>query len=87
MLCAIWYDLYNLKSVKIPTYVGLLLLVMLETLNCNLNKSNSPPGLFSRFLNCTNGTKLRKVPHVITGVCNSYEILGIAQFKQKMMFV
>ena len=27
-------------------------------------KSNILPWVFSRFLNCTNGTKLRKAPHI-----------------------
>ena len=30
----------------------------------NLLKSNTPPWVFSRFLNCTNGTKLRKASHM-----------------------
>ena len=52
MCCAIWYHLYNLKNVK-NTHGGVLLLVKLKvTLIC---------GCFSRFLNCTNGTKSRNV--------------------------
>ena len=33
---------------------------MLEAQACNLTKSITPPWAFSHFLNCTNGTKLRK---------------------------
>ena len=32
---------------------------------CNFTKSNTTPWVFSRFLNCTNGTKLRKASHII----------------------
>ena len=55
MFCAIWYHLYNLKNVK-NTHGGVLLLVLKVTLL---------HGCFSRFLNCTNGTKLRKASHMI----------------------
>ena len=33
-------------------------------LACNFTKSNTPPWVFSRFLNCTNGTKSRNASHV-----------------------
>ena len=46
MLCAIWYHLCNLRNVK-NTHGGALLLA------CNFTKSNTPPWVFSRFLNCT----------------------------------
>ena len=49
MLCAIWYHLYNLKNVK-NNYGRLLVLLKVSLLH----------GCFSRFLNCTNGTKSRK---------------------------
>ena len=49
--CAIWYHLYNLKNV---THGGMLLLVKLQAEVTLLH------GCFSRFLNCTNGTKSRK---------------------------
>ena len=55
MFCAIWYHLYNLKNVK-NTHEGVLLLVLKVTLL---------HGCFSRFLNCTNGTKSRKASHMI----------------------
>ena len=54
--------MYNLKSVK-NTHGGVLLLV-------NFTKSNTPSTVFSRFLNCTNGTK-------------SYETSYIFQLKRK----
>ena len=60
-LCAIWYDLYNLKNVK-NTHGGALLLVKLHVKACSFNKSNTPLlyRCFSRFLSCINGTKSRK---------------------------
>ena len=52
MLCAIWYNLCNLKNVK-------------NTLKpANLLKLTLLYGCFSRFLNCTNGTKSRNAPHL-----------------------
>ena len=53
MLSAIWYHLHLLKNVK-NTNGGVLLLA----------KSNTPPWVFSRFLNCKNGTKSRNASHV-----------------------
>ena len=54
--CAIWYHLYNFENVK-NTHGGVLFLV-------NFTKSNTPSLVFSRFLNCTNGTKSRETPHI-----------------------
>ena len=48
MRCTIWYHLYNLKNVK-NTYGGVLLLVKLQALTCNITKSNTPPGVFFMF--------------------------------------
>ena len=39
---------------------GVLLLVKLQAKTCNFLKVTLLYGCFSRFLNCTNGTKLRK---------------------------
>ena len=64
MRCSIWYQLHNLKTVKI-THGGVLLLVKIKAETCNCIKSYAPPWVFSRFLNCTNGNKLRKVSHLI----------------------
>ena len=52
MLCAIWYHLYNLKNAK-STHGGVLILI-------KLLRVTLLHGCFSRFLNCTNGTKLLK---------------------------
>ena len=49
MLCAIWYHLYNLKNVK-NAHEGPGTLLEVSLLH----------GCFSRFLNCTNDTKLHK---------------------------
>ena len=62
--CSIWYHLYNLKNLK-NTHGGVLLLVKLQTSACNFTKSNAPPWVFSRFLNCTNSTKSRIASHTI----------------------
>ena len=53
-LCVIWYHFYNLKNVKY-VHEGVLLLVILQT--ATLLKVTLLHGWFSRFLNCTNGTK------------------------------
>ena len=53
--CAIWYDLYNLKNVKLPMEECLLKLRLLH-------------GCFPCFLNCKNGTKLRNAPHIVEEV-------------------
>ena len=58
MICAVWYHLYNLKNVK-STHGGVLLLVKFQTF-----KSNTPPWVFSRFLNCANGTKACNASHI-----------------------
>ena len=34
---------------------------------CNFTKSNTSPWVFSRFLNCTNGTKLRNASNIVHG--------------------
>ena len=57
MRCAIWYHLYNLKNVK-NAHGGVLLLVKFQTKSLQL-KLTLLHGCFSRFYNCTNGTKLR----------------------------
>ena len=57
MFCAIWYHLYNFKNLKY-THGGVLLLVKLQALATLLD------GCFSRFLNCTKGTKLRNALHI-----------------------
>ena len=53
MRCAICYQLYNLKNVK-NIHGGALILVKSATSACNVAKINTPPWVFSRFLNCTN---------------------------------
>ena len=58
--CATWYHLYNLKNVK-NTHGGMLLLVKLQAKPATLLKVTLLHGCFSRFLNCTNGTKSCKV--------------------------
>ena len=50
MFLAMRYRLYNLKNVK-NTHEGVLLF------------SNTPPWVFSRFLNCRNDAKSRKAPY------------------------
>ena len=65
MLCAIWCHLYNLK-VK-STRRGVILLAFIACLllqPATLLKVTLPNGCFSHFLNCTNGTRLRKVSYI-----------------------
>ena len=61
VFCAIWYHLYNFKSVK-NTHGGVLLLVPVTLLKVTLLH-----GCFSRFLNCTNGTKSRNASRMVFG--------------------
>ena len=48
MCCAIWYHLYNLKSVK-NTHGGVLLSVKLHAEACNFTESNTPLWVFFTF--------------------------------------
>ena len=59
-LPAIWYHFYNLKNEK-NTYGGALILVKFEA----SVKVILLHGYLSRFLYCTNGTKLHKAPHYL----------------------
>ena len=63
MLFAIWYHLYNLKTMK-DTHGGVLFLVTLQAKACNFTKSNILQRFFSHFLNCTNGAKSGKTYHI-----------------------
>ena len=58
--CAIWYRLHNLKNVK-NTHGEVMLSVKLQLFGklatAILRKVSLRRGCFSRFLNCTNGTK------------------------------
>ena len=58
--CTIWYHLYNLKNLK-NIHGGVLILVKLQAFEAfNFTKINTAAWVFfSRFLNCTNGTKSR----------------------------
>ena len=66
-LCAIWYVLYNLKMMK-NTLGRMLPLVKLPVQPATLLKVALLHGCFSRFLNCTNGTKSRKASHIPWGI-------------------
>ena len=57
-LCAIWYHLYNLKIVK-TTHGRMIHLVKLQA-----TKRKLLHDCFSRFLNCTDGIKLRKASDI-----------------------
>ena len=48
------------------THGGVLLLVKFQDSACNFIKSNTSPWVFSRFLICTNDTKLRKASDIET---------------------
>ena len=60
MRCAICYHLFNFKNAK-NTHEGVSVLVKLH-LPANLLKVTLILGYFSRFINCTNGTKSRNAP-------------------------
>ena len=75
MFCTIWYHLYNFKNVK-NTHGGVLLLVKLQT-TPTLLKVTLLHGCFSRFLNCTNGTKSRKTSHQnLLSIRENWKIVG-----------
>ena len=65
MRCTIWYHLYNLKNAK-NTHGGVLILVTSRFQPATLRKLTLLHGCFSRFLNCTNGTKSRNASHIVT---------------------
>ena len=54
---AIWYQFYDLKNAKNDHGEALLLVRLQELAHFNV--------CFLRFLNCTNGTKLRKASHLV----------------------
>ena len=60
MLCTIWYQLRNVKN----THGGMLPLLKLQALACNLLKVTLLHRWFSSFLYCTNGTKSRNTSHM-----------------------
>ena len=81
---AICYPFYNLKNVK-NTHGGMLLLVKSEAEACNFTKSNTLPWVFSRFLNFTNVTKLRKASHEVKwSYIYSYSICQICPTKESV---
>ena len=49
MVCAIWYHLYKLKSVK-NTHGGVIFLVEIQASDCNFTKSKTPPWVFLTYL-------------------------------------
>ena len=65
VLCAIDYHLHNLKNAK-DTHGRKLLSVKTQDKTCNVTKSNTLSWVFSTFLNCTNGTNLRKASHIFS---------------------
>ena len=64
MRCVIWHHLYNKKREKDPWTSVNFSKVPLTLLH----------GCFSRFFNCTNGTKSRNAPHS-TREADSYQAL------------
>ena len=81
-------------NIIINMHGGVLLLVKLQALPSNFTKSNSPPWVFSRFLNCANGTTLGKVSH--SSLVKHYqpeayfgprEISTMELFKNKNFFI
>ena len=67
---AIWYHLHNSKNVK-NTHGGKLVLVALQA----LRKVKLLHRCFSRFLNCSNGTKSRKASHKKESIETNIEVI------------
>ena len=95
MCCAIWYHLYNLKTVK-NTHGGVLLLVTLNLKHTRLKtaillKVTLLHGCFSRFFNCTNCTKpqsqLSKSQLSIVLYCQYFLVILFNIFCIKIFFV
>ena len=59
MLCAIWYNLYNLKNVK-NAHGGVVLLLSCRLKPYNFIKSNTPPWVFFRLF------QLKMIPNRAT---------------------
>ena len=66
ILCEILYQFYILKNVRNTHGGGVLLLEKLQASSYHLTKTTLIHGCFSRFLDCTNGTKLRNASLVIS---------------------
>ena len=65
MHCSIWYYLRNLENVK-NIHEVVLLFVKLQAKACDFTKSDLPPIMFSRFLNCANGITSRNASHMVS---------------------
>ena len=78
MFCSIWYHLCNFKNVK-KTCGGVLLLVTLLVSKVTLLHK-----CFSRFLDCTNGTKSCKTSHQnLLSIRENWKIVG-SKFSGKL---
>ena len=75
MFCAIWYHLCNLKNVKITH----------GRKTASLLKKHSSMVVFSRFLNCTNGTKLRNDSH--NGHSSEISVMSSLKYKFNVLFI
>ena len=75
MLCAIWYHLYNLKTLK-NTHGGVLLLVKLQSEACNFTRKLTLP--YKCFLNYINGTKSSRASHFF--LCSYFSIYSCPYF-------
>ena len=71
--CAICYNLHNLKNVK-NTHGGVLILVKCGLKSATLLKLTLLHECFSRFLNCTNGTKSRNASQMICNIAFMWAI-------------
>ena len=60
---AIWYHVCNFKNMK-NTHGGVLLVVNLQALSCNLTKTHTPPGVFFTFFKLYKCSKLRRSSHI-----------------------
>ena len=69
-LCAMWYHLYYLQKPVKNTHGRVFLLVKLQAFKSWRLKETHFHGCFSRFFNCTNGSKSRKASHI--SISNSW---------------
>ena len=83
MRCAIWYHLYNLKNLK-NTHGGVLILVKLQAEALKLTLLH---WCFSRFLNCTNGNKLRNAPQICQNGTETLQTAKIYEYSTTLYHV
>ena len=67
-----WILFYTFQKTKYDAVHNLVHFAQFKKKTCNFTNSSTPPWVFLRFLNCTNGTKSRKAAEII---CHSDSVL------------